>query len=878
LQRLLLKTLVRIYPRDFRIEHEEDLERFLEVQRAEGEYAGISGGLRYWWDVLADVLISGIRLRLGSLRGPVAGPMLQDLRHAFRSLRRSPGFTLVSVLTLGLGIGATTAIFSVVNGVLLEPLPFSAPDELVTFSLATKAVERGGFSVPAYHHFKSRNRIFQDMGGYFQSAQSLTLTGVGEPEQVRTTLVTASFWTTLGTEPVLGRVFTEAEDAPGAQPLAVLTHAFWVRRFGADPDVLGRSIELNGNVAEIVGVMPPAFTYPFPEADLWLSFRLDPASDAFGNHYVRAVGRLRPGTTVQAAIQNMESLFPSLSEVGYPANWLSDLFTGRIPIETLEDDIIGGAGRALFVVLGSVGLLLVIGCANVANLLLVRADARARETAVRRALGASSGQIARYLLAESTVMAGVGGALGITLAWVGTRGLIALSPPSIPRLSEVTVLSGPVLAFAAVVTLLIILTFGLAPTLRAGPEDLARTLREQGGGGTSTPGTRRLHSAMVVLQTALAVVLVVGAGLMLRSVRAVSNIDSGYSQDGILSFRVSLPQAWYPSSRERGDFYDQLLERIDRIPGVQATGATSYIPLTAKLSDFILVPLEGMELAASEFRPSFRLRWVSAGYFDVMGLMATNGRLFQPKDHADGANAVALVSSSIPDQYWPDRNPLGLKVGGRSVVGVVTETRDNGVTEPATAIIYIPMVDSLFGAKQAMDIVVRADGDPINLLPAIREQVRTVDPNLPIYQVRRMADVVAASTDRFSFAMKMLLIAAGTSLFLGAIGIYGVLAYVVNRRMPEIGLRMALGANRGSVQGMVLKHGTKLAGIGIVIGLVAATGLTRVMTTLLFGVEALDLPTFATGGAILLAVSTLACYLPSRRAAGADPVSAMRVD
>jgi putative ABC transport system permease protein len=805
---------------------------------------------------------------------------LKDLRIAARVLLRTPGFTAVAVITVGLAIGANAAIFTVVNSVILRPLPYSEPDALYTFALDAS---RGSspelpLSPASYFHFRDKARGFADMGGY--ATQQAPLSGNGqEPVQIEAAIATASMFRTLRASALLGRTFTEEEDVPGGPQLVVLSHDLWRSRFGEDRSILGSTVEINGTPREVVGVMPPDFAFPSADIDLWVPLRLDPATQNYGGHFIAPVVRVRDGVTQAAVLSEVQELIGRLSEVGYTQQWFTGVFTGGAVVRSLRDDVIGDSERPLLIVFGALAIVFLIACSNIANLFVVRERARTRESAVRLALGATRRQLVGYTLAESTLIAVAAGTLGVLLAVAGSRLLLALQPAAIPRLEEVGV-DLTVLGFTALVTLAASLILGLLPALRAAVVQVAEALREGGRSATAGRRSQALRAFLVTGQVALAVILLVGAGLMVRSAAALRSVDPGFAPDRILTFSISLPVAGYPPGDQTAAVFHELTDAVRAMPGVEAAGAIDALPLVGQ-GAYLATGVEGMSLGPDEFPPTFHVRRVTPGYFEAMGIPLVEGRTFEPTDH-QARLGTAVVGAAVGEQLWPDASALDRRIAPSTpafsrIVGVVGDVRITALDEPFDPVIYMPMVDSVGGAVNQMTFVVRSSGDPLQLLPAIRAEIARRDPNLPITRVRRLDDAVAESMAGITFTTMLLGIAAGIALLLGAVGIYGLISFIVGQRTSEIGIRMSLGAAPGTVMGQFLRQALVLTATGVAIGLVVSTVATRLLQSLLFGVGAFDPFSYLGAPLVFLAVATLACLIPARRAARVDPAAAMRV-
>ena len=816
------------------------------------------------------------------------GDLGQDMRLALRALLRDRGFTAAAVLTLAVGIGANTAIFSVVYGVLLRPLPYPDADRIVRVEAGVLRPQAGAADMPfsdaGYWHFVNNNRAFEAFGGYEGDGPPLFLTGDGPPVQISIASMTASAFEVLGTLPQRGRLPTAEEDVRGGPRLLLISHRLWVNRYGSDPSIIGRNIELQGIPWEVIGVMPDGYDFPRLGVDIWRTYRLDPESETLQPRS-SAIARLAPGVTIEAAIADAERLIAGFGEIGYGPDW-SEQFSGEAFVRPLKDEIIGGSREPLLILLGTVAFVLLIACSNVANLLLVRAESRTRERAVRIALGSGRGRLIRYIMMESMLLSLAGGAAGVALAYVGTRILVSVGPASIPRIGDIGI-NGHVLLFTTGISVAAGLLFGLLPALRAGSERALAVLRDGGRGSTIGRERHRARSALVVAQVALALVLLVGAGLMVRTFRELRSVDLGFDPAGLMTFRV-VPPCCYSSPEGPALLYEQLRERLEAIPGVTSAAAITLLPITG--GDRILLlggegflPTQIEDFPTSEGdAPTFLMRRATPGYFGTMGIPIIEGREFIPDDHRERLSSL-LISESIKRQYWPNESALGkrLTVAGAParVVGVVGDVHNVGLDVPAEQFVYKPILDSEgFGAVYEMTFAVRAGGDPNLLVPSIRAAVEGLNPQIPITNLQSMDDILADSISRTSFVMTLLVVAAVIALFLGSVGIYGVLSYVATLRTAEMGVRLALGANPGMVRKIILSQGMVLAVWGVVLGLAGAIALGGVLSSLLFGVSPLDPPTLVGVSVLFLAVTAVSSLIPAMRAARTSPAVALRAE
>jgi putative ABC transport system permease protein len=794
----------------------------------------------------------------------------QDARYSWRRLVRSPGFTAVAVITLGLGIGANSAIFSVVNTVLLRPLPYAESERLVrVFSLRSVPVEMSG---PDFMDIREQAGVFEGLAAYDTEAR--TLTGAGDAERVAVGAVTPGFFEVLRVRPVLGRTFRLGEMEPGQERVAVLSHGFWLERFGGDHGVLGRTITLNGLEYEVVGVVPPAFDLP-PGRALWVPI-VNEGMFATSRRavYLSVIGRLGAGVTLAEAEAEVSTIAARL-EAAYPE---SNVGWGAT-VRPMRDVVVGDARAPLLVLLGAVALVLLIACANVANLLLARAAGREGEFSVRAALGAGKARLVRHLLTESVMLGALGGALGLLLAVLGTRALIALGPAGIPRLDEVAV-DGTVLAFTAAAALLTGILFGLAPALQVARANLASSIRE-GGRGASGGRGNRLRSGLVVGQTALAVVLLIGAGLLLGSFARMMQVDPGFQSHGVLAFPLSLPEARYPEDAQVRDLYGRFLDRLEIVPGVRSADAV-YPGLGGGGSFSIAFTVDGREPLPPGESQSMQTRVATAGYFSTAGIPVRRGRAFTEWDRADAPGVVVLNEAAVR-RYFPDEDPLGqritlgwtrdgVQVGGE-VVGIVGDVRHFGLTAEPVPELYLPH-DQV--PVSVMNLVLRTAGDPLAVVGPVRAALRELDPSLAAGTFVPLEDQLSRSVAQPRFYALLLGLFAAVALTLAAVGILGVMSYLVAQRTREIGIRMALGADARAVHRLVIGRGMLLTLAGLALGIPATFALTRVIESQLYGVEPGDPATLAAVVVLLTAVAFLSSYIPSRRATRIDPMMALR--
>lgn len=805
--------------------------------------------------------------------------LLQEIRVATHSLLRSRVFMGAAVLTLALGIGANTAIFAVVETVLLRQLPYPAPDRLVVLwqHNAREGIEKDVTSYPNFSDWRSQNRSFTGVAAYAVTSGAL-VGGDGTPEEVTGAVVAGDFFPVLGVRPQLGQWFDSAASAPSAPRIALLSYRLWVRRFGSDPGLVGRVVRLNSNPVTVAGVMPPGFDYP-PGADFWIPVqpegRVGQAMQRRGEYWLSVIGRLEPGRTLDQAQQDLTGVARNL-EQAYPVN------DGMgITLEPLEETLLGGVREPLLLLLGAVGLVLLIACANVANLLLARGTARRRDVAVRLALGASRWQVVRQSLLESILLALAGGGLGVLLATWGGAALVAARPPGIPRLDGLA-MNGPVLAFALVVSLATAILFGLAPALQSRGEDAAAALRESGRGEVGSPRLHRLRSALVVTEIALALVLLVGAGLLLRSFAALQVVDTGFNARHALTARVLLPREEYDTGAKQAAFVKDLVDRIAARPGVQAAAAITTLFLD-RLPEMSPIYVEGRPRPGpGEARFPVPYDGITPGFFRAFGMRLLQGRSFTAQDRAD-APGVAIVNEAFAHRFWPDGQALGRRItydpsdhpNWLTVVGVVADARRSGLAQPVRAQVFLPFAQA---PRRAATLVIRSARDPLALVPEVRRELRALNPDLPLADVATVDQLLAGTLSTRRYLMLLLGGFAATAAFLAAIGLYGVMSYLVGRRTREIGVRMALGASRGDIASLIVRQAAANVLPGMALGALGALIFGRLLRSQLFGVSAGDPLTFLGVATLLVGIAALASYLPARRAARTQPGDALRIE
>ncbi len=812
-------------------------------------------------------------------KGNFAADLLHDLRYGLRALARSPGLTAVIVLTLALGIGANTAVFSVLNGVLLNPLPYPAADRLVWVWPAdaqTGQASQGAMCPPDFLDFRQQSTAFDRLSAFMD--MNVTLGGSGGAERIPAAAVSSGFFETFGVRPLLGRVNVLDDERKGWPQIAILSHGLWKRRFSGDPGVIGRTIDLDGKGVVVVGVMPDGFDFP-KGAELW-----QPAPFGYAEmqvrrfHFMHIVGRLKPGVSVGHADAQMKSISATLART-YP-----DSNSGRSSaVVGLLDQTVGTLRPTLRLLMIAVGFVLLIACANVAHLLLARAAARQKEIAIRCSLGAGAGRVLRQMLAESLLLAAMGGALGILLAAWGLRVLMLPHPANLPRLDEVR-LDARVLAFTVGLSVVTGLLFGLVPALRAARPNLTEALKDSRRGGSAGGGHHRLHNVLVTVEAAFAVVLLAGAGLLLRSFQRLENVNPGFDTRNVLAMRVELPMPGPASgaaqdslNRKEAAFWQVLLQRLQALPGVESVGLVSQLPLSGQMNDTWFT-IDGRPPVAPSARPDADDRQVSNGYFAAMRIPLLKGRFFSNESGPDGGSGEAIISRSLAETYFPGQNPLGEHMSidfgvtyHCQIVGVVGDVLHGSLAGTPGPTVYIRYNGSL-----RETVVIRARGNVLGLALAAKREVQALDASVPVFDVHTMDSLVRDSMGPQRFRTVLLGVFAGLALLLAAAGIYGVMSYSVSLRTYELGIRAALGAGRAELMRAVVGRGMLWALAGIAIGLAAALGMGRLMADMLFGVRPTDSVSLIAGPALLAGVAFLASYLPARRAARVDPVIALR--
>ena len=791
----------------------------------------------------------------------------QDLKYAVRSLGKNPGFTVIAVLTLALGIGANTAIFSFAYGILLRPLPYPEPERLVVVEDFQPGYGNAPASYPEFVDWREQKQIFEQLGASFHA--SAVLTGTREPAEVQVIRASSNLLPMLGAQPFLGRGLRPDEEQRSAARVAILTYGFWQKQFGGDPGIVGQTVQVDSNPCTVVGVLPASFRFDWP-TDMVLGLRLDESVADRGTHFISVMGRLRPGLSLAAALREaalVEQRFRKEHTTVHGLR-LTDAQTYRV----------GNARPSLLALLGAVGFLLLIACANVANLLLARASSRQREMAVRRALGAGRPRLVRQLLTESVLLASLGGGLGVLMAWWGVDLIKAAGGQTIPRIEEVQ-LGGGVLAFTLFVSLASGILFGLAPAFRATKSSLTDALKEGGRSGSVGAQSHRLRSLLVIGEVALSLVLLVGAGLMINSFVRLVRVPRGFDSSGVLSFQIVLPTLRYEKPEQQVEFFHAAVERFRALPGVESVGMTSTLPVSDSGANGGF-KVEGLTWDAHE-GPSTEKTIVGADYFRAMRIPLRRGRYFDERDTATSPH-VAIINETFAQRFFPNQDPIGKRVsflwnieGWQEVVGVVGNVNYHGLDTALTPQIYVAY-------PQRPDpwsiVVLRSSTDPASLAAGVRGAVRVVDPNQPISEVLKVDTVVEGSLAPRSMTMILFSLFGGLALALVAVGIFGVISYSVSQRTQEIGIRVALGAQHRDVLRLVLGQGTRLILAGVAIGLVAAFALTRVLAGLLYSVKPSDPATFGGVTLLLAGIALAACYLPARRATRVDPMVALRYE
>ena len=874
-----LRRLLRAYPRSFRERYGDEWVATLRRQRSESRYAGALGGLRFWMEVTADSVATGLGQRwLEGTESRSEGrttmsmdAIAQGARISFRRLLRSPGFTFVVLLTLGLGIGANTAIFSVVNAVLLRPLPYQEPDRLVVLNHYYPSLNglEAPVSARGYRDYSTQLRAFESIG--VSTGWGASLTGEGDPERLTGAQASSRYFETLGVDALRGRTFgSEVESGDAA--VVVLSHGLWERRFGSDPQMVGRTLQLNGEPYAVVGIMPTDFQDPFNRnVDVWSPLVLteEHFSRSYTNEYLNAVARVDEDADIGRAVQEA-SAFAERLKVELPDQFMSDWTIRATPLQELA---VRGIATAVWVLMGAVAFVLLIACANVANLLLARSVGRRREMAVRMAVGAGRRQVLAELIMDGVVLGLAGAVTGGLLGAAGLAGLKVATATTVPRLSDVD-LDGTVLAFTLSVSLLTGVLVALAPALGAARTQVQSTLRDGDRGGSDRAGLA-LRRLFVVAQFGLALALLAGAGLLIRSMSRLMAVDPGFEPEGVVAFHLALPTARYPDVEARRAFFDGVFAQLEALPGVQAAGGTSVLPFSGGWSTGSF-EVEGYTPAEGEPNPWGDIRIVSSGFHEALGVPLLAGRFLEPSDGPD-TRQVAVVDEVLAQRFWPGEDAIGkrLRFGPDwiDVVGVVGHAAHEGLDADPRVQVY--------GSYRQFDqsgmwIAVRSAGSAQAAVPGVRDVVRRADPLLPLARLATMERLIEESVGERRVSMLLLGVFAAVALLLAATGVYGVMSQNVGQRTRELGVRIAMGADRGEVLRLVLKQGMGLAAIGIGVGLIGTAALTRFIRSQLFGIEPTDPATLLSVTALLALVAAMATLLPALRATRVDPVSALR--
>ena len=804
----------------------------------------------------------------------------QDLRYAVRTLAKEPGFTIVAVLTLALGIGANTAIFSLIDSVLLNPLPYKNPASLVSIVAGNREAGTTGtpVSFTKLQALEQQTKALESVGAFYQT--TMNMTGRGEPEDINVNRVNADFFRALGVAPPMGRDFLTAEDQVGGADVAILSNAFWRSQFNSDPNVLGKSLSLDEKPTTIVGVLPRSFEFPFqqPQPDVWVPRVFDimglrPEQLHMGAGFLFLIARLNPGHTMAQAQAEADGISERYAKA-FPGN--ADAAKHSLDMTSLTDNLVGGVRPSLFVLLGAVGFVLLIACANVASLLLTRATAREKEMSIRQSLGATRARLTRQLLTEGLVLAFAGGAIGVVIASVTMPLLRAGAGNQVPRLDEVHV-NGLVLLASFVLCVVTGVVFGLVPAVQVADRDLHGSLKE--GRGTASGGSARARQAMVIAEVAVALLLVTGAGLLIRSFVNLVHVNPGFDSHGVMTFPVSLPTTKYATLPQRAEFFRRALEKIKTIPSVESAGVVSYMPMTGAARYVFFCP-EGQVCQGIGKDPLISMKQISEGYFAAMGIPLLRGRVFTNAD-IDGAPQVAIINQTVAEKYFADQDPIGKTLQNSrdriplQIVGVVADAKITSLSAPKFEEMYRPHLQAPW---MAMTFVVRSNSAPQPLVAAVREQIQSIDPDLAVSGVQSLDHLVSDSVGQPRLLTALVGAFAAFALLLAAIGIYGVMAYSVSHRMREIGIRMALGAAPRDIVRLVVGQGMRLVLAGILIGFVASLWLTKFLASQLFGTQPKDPATFALVALGLALVALAACLIPARRAMRVDPMVALRCE
>jgi putative ABC transport system permease protein len=802
------------------------------------------------------------------------GNLVLDLRSGWRALRSLPAYTFIAILALALGIGANTTIFSIVNAVLLRPLPYPNADQLVWIWETNPGnnIKTEHVSIPNFLDWQTQNQSFEQLTAWGRTL--VTLTGSGEPEQLSGAVIAANLFSTLGVSPALGRSFVPDDNKPGAPRVAIVSHDFWMRRFAGDANAAGRNVLLNGNTYVVVGVAPVGFKHPEPgiAPEVWLPLTINTTGDGRRNDFLRVVGRLKRGATLASARSDIETIHARLASQ-YPAanaGW-------TVILLSLQERITGDVSRLLWMLLAAVGFLLLIACANVANLSLARAATRERELAIRSALGARSSRIIRQLLTESTMLAIAGGVAGLVLAVWSIRALVALSPQNLPRLNDVA-LDWRVLMFTLVVCLLTGILFVTAPAFHAARLNLNDSLKDSSRGSTEGVRSRRSRKFIVIAEVAMAVVLLFGAGLTLRSFLKLQNVNPGFRPGNVLTAQILAPRSKYPEGPQIADLYDRILERVRSLPGVESASLVNMLPLGGS-SSYLSIAFEGRPAPPPEVVVDAEPFVVAPEYFSTLGIQLVRGDPFSARDGAN-TNPVAMINETLARRYYANEDPIGKRIAidaqqprWMTIIGIVRDTHHTTLAEAP-----YPQLYGAFSQRpvRVASLVIRTTSDPLSTVGALKSEVRNIDPDIPVSRIATLENVLSDSIAQPRVYLILVAIFALVGLLLAAIGIYGVISYSVTQRTGEFGVRLALGASSSDVLRMVVADGMKLAGVGIATGLAGAFALSRLIVSVLYGVTSTDVVTLLGVPIILLVVAIVACYVPARRATRVDPLVALR--
>jgi predicted permease len=876
-----ISSLLRNIVHKDRVEHEltEEVESYLELLVEEKVKAGLRPEEARRAALIEMGGVEQVKEGVREVRmGQTLETMWQDLRYGTRVLLKNPGFTVVAVITLGLGIGANTAIFSVVNAVLLRPLPFENPDQLVMIwqTNPQRGILQGLVSPPNLHDWQQQSHTFGQIAAF--NPRGFSLTGTSEPEHLPGTFVSVGLFPMLGANPLLGRNFLPDEGRPGGNRAVIISFALWQRRFGGDPDLVGKSLTLNDAIYTVVGIMPAKFQFPIqgqfpiPVSELWAPLAIDNAQVNRGNRDLFTIGRLQPGVSVEEAQAEMATIAQRLAEQ-HP-----DFNRGLgVHIVGYHQQLTGNLRAALLILLGAVVFVLLIACANVANLMLARAATRQRELAIRTALGAGRSRLMRQLLTESVLLSLLGGALGVALALLNFDAIVAALPAHMPRAAEIQV-DRQVLIFSFAIAVMTGVIFGLVPALQASSLNLNEALKESGGKGTGGFVRHRVRSLLVVTEVALALVLLVGAGLLIKSFHRLQQVNAGFNPENVLSVPFVLPQSRYPDGNARAAFVNRIMEKLKALPGVQAVGGVTTLPLSGDYVSASFI-VEG-QTVSPEGRNVANMRAATPDYFRAMSIPILKGRGFTEQDQFD-APAVVIINESFERLYFPDEDPIGKRVISpassegipMTIVGVAGDVRNGGPEdEPRPEFYYSYFQNPI----RFMFMAIRTAAEPAGLIPAIRREIWSEDNDLPLANISTLEQLLSKTIAQRRFNLLLLGLFSALALVLAVVGIYGVVSYAVTQRTHEIGIRLALGAKQGDVCKLVIRQGMIPVVAGIAIGLSGALALTRLMKSLLFGVSATDPLTFVGLSLLLIVVALVACWIPARRATKVDPMVALR--